>query len=406
MRPHDESRHQTTEVRLGHIGFLAKNGRLVLEIPHQDLTQERVKRKIKDLFLSGTIRSAICGCVQNGPSMYLRVRNGRLEICNLARGGELHSPQCDRFSAFAQIAIDLDRDRWRAHGLDRICAPPPIGRRHAAADTSHDRRPPSRMPVGTRTLGAGLLALIDASELNRFDPGTAPRAWQFVAGRFHDIASAHAAGAKAVQPIVLGLSASSRRLSEVIGRSGRVVVIGHIIGRRYTSSSVELRILGVEGSLRIDLKKWQYALRRATSRCVKSIFSGLPRARGKIIFAADIEKDRKGEIRVGAIGLVATTDTWIPVESSYELDCADRLASAGYKFTKDIYQPTSIPFRPDFRLHLSDGEDFILEVDGLTSEEYLMRKITVHAWLKEHMPNGHAIWRVNRGDRFPILPAP
>lgn len=84
----------------------------------------------------------------------------------------------------------------------------------------------------------------------------------------------------------------------------------------------------------------------------------------------------RGRTAVVAIALMCLTEQWIPVESAYEAQLAQRLVHERRAFNKPLrYDAGREEVFPDFILLDSrDGRQVPMEVFGLTSEAYLARK--------------------------------
>ena len=408
----DQQRQQTLAAQLsrGQIGFFDRSGQLVAAYPALGVRRAEVRKQLDQLHRAGQIRTVICACKPGGVRMYTRLRSNRVEICERARGCEQHAPDCPRHGRFLQRPRDLDRERHRGVGLDRLLAPRPIKRQTPGdglgppPEEARDARP--QITGVHRTLGAGLLALWDAAALNQFDPASPAGTWPRVANRLGAELDQHASRRRKQTAMVVGYDAGELSLAEAIGEEESRVMIGCIRRVRHRATYVEVLLVGLAGPITVDIKRWNHAVQTATSRCVRQMLSARGGASGHVVIAMDVGISDAGTVEVGSIGLMPVSRTWIPVESTHERDTVDRLVSVGYRFAKDIYLPEGWEYRPDFRLHLSDGSEFILEVNGFGTKDYWERKEFVEAWLEESRPGQFAIWRVLRGEPFPTLPPP
>ena len=342
--------------------------------------------------------------------MYLRLRGDIAEVCDNPRGCEQHAANCPRHGRFHQRPRDLDRDRHQETGLDRLLSPRRIKRRPtsdgaiSAPETFRDTRPQTTR--GHRTLGAGLLALWDAAALNQYDPASPAGTWSFVATRLDAELNAHASRRAKQTAMVVGHDTAESCLAGAIGAVRSRVVIGCVRRVRHRATHVEVLLVGMAGPIKVDLKRWNHAVQTATSRCVRQMLSARGGTSGHVVIAMDVRISAAGTVEVGSIGLMPVSRAWIQVESTHERDAANRLVAAGYRLTKDIYLPEGWKYRPDFRLHLGDGSEFVLEVNGLGTPDYQQRKEVVTAWLEKNWPRRYAIWQVKRGEPFPRLPPP
>lgn len=408
----DQQRQQTLAAQLsrGQIGFFDRSGRVVAVHPVIELKLAEVREQLDQLYLAGQIRTVICACKPGGVRMYVRRRSNRTEVCERARGCEQHAPNCPRHGRFLQRPRDLDRERHRGVGLDRLLAPRPI-KRHTPRDglapppeKARDTRP--QITCVHRTLGAGLLALWDAAALNQYDPTSPAGTWSSVATRLGAELDLHASRRGKQTAMVVGYDAGELSLAETNGAKESRVVIGCIRRVRHRDTCVEVLLVGLAWPINIELKRWNRAVQTATSRCVRQMLSARGGASGHVVIAMDVRISAAGTVEVGSIGLMPVSRAWIQVESTHERDAADRLVAAGYRFSKDIYLPEGWDYRPDFRLQLSDGSEFVVEVNGLGTPEYLQRKDVVTNWLEHKRSGRFAIWEVRRGEPFPRLPPP
>ena len=408
----NQQRQQTLAAQLsrGEIGFFDRSGHLLAAYSVMGLKTTEVREQLDQLYLAGQTRTVICACKPGGVRMYVRRRSNRTEVCERARGCEQHAPDCPRHGRFLQRPRDLDRERHRGVGLDRLLAPRPI-KRQTPSDglgppiwTARDIRP--QVTRGHRTLGAGLLALWDAAALNQYDPASPAGTWSSVATRLGAELDLHASHRGKQTAIVVGYDAGELSLAETIGAEESRVVIGCVRRVRHRVDEVEVLLTGLDEPIVINIKRWNHAVQTATSRCVRQMLSARGGLSGHVVIAMDVAVSDAGTVEVGSIGLMPVSRAWIQVESTHERDAASRLVAAGYRFSKDIYLPEGWDYRPDFRLHLSDGGDFVLEVNGLETPEYQQRKGAVAAWLERTLPRRYAIWQVKRGEPFPTLPPP
>lgn len=291
--------------------------------------------------------------------------------------------------------------------MDRLLAARENQKRSASSDDNTPSRPTSSArQSGHRTLGAALLALADVIGLNRHDPRRTNHTWMDVARRAQSELMRYAQMRGKPSAVVIGGAERSRSLTDALEVARATVVIGCVQRVRYREKVIEISLQGMDIPLEICIKKWQQALRGATARCVRQMLQSRNLGAGRVVIAMDVRLGPGGAIEIGAIGLMAVTKDWIPMESSHERDASDRLVAGGYRFTKDIFLPEGWELRPDFRLHLSSGRDFPLEVHGLSTPEYRERKRTTGIWLEQHFPGHHATWDVARGEAFPALPPP
>lgn len=125
----------------------------------------------------------------------------------------------------------------------------------------------------------------------------------------------------------------------------------------------------------------------------------------------DVKQGAKWPIaRVLEIGLMTVSDQWIPFDSSYESTIEARLRGQGRAFEKPLrFDAGTEEVFPDFWL-LDVGAEYPMEVFGMDTPEYLMRKqIKMDHYNRNYGIDGWWFWDANedaKGLRIPALPAP
>lgn len=91
---------------------------------------------------------------------------------------------------------------------------------------------------------------------------------------------------------------------------------------------------------------------------------------------------RKGDYyTIGDIALMRTNKQFIPVDSGYELQVADKLIAENRVFTKPLKLGDE-PYLPDFVLN-DCREKWVLEIFGMNDSEYLVRKAEKLAYYRK-----------------------
>ena len=105
------------------------------------------------------------------------------------------------------------------------------------------------------------------------------------------------------------------------------------------------------------------------------------------------------------LSYVMTTEQYIPVVSSFELEFARHLVEIGHHFLKPIRRTDSSRHLYDFVIFLRTGH-YPVEVNGMEEPEYVADKDETEGDLILFYPNHHAIWWAIRGHGKPTLPEP
>lgn len=116
-----------------------------------------------------------------------------------------------------------------------------------------------------------------------------------------------------------------------------------------------------------------------------------------------VEKTPRGHLRLSTAGIMATTQSWIPIDSGYELTMANALIEANRSFLKPLRYQHSDVVLPDFVLTDTEPRTYI-EVWGIIGREsYERRKREKQDHYKQH---GLQLIEWNVPDPIPELVRP
>ncbi len=193
-----------------------------------------------------------------------------------------------------------------------------------------------------------------------------------------------------------------------------ILVIGSIQGIKETVTGYRIQVDGF-GSQRISLEV-SLKLLDGMSRMFP-VFARLragtlfPGERAIGLFHARIEeraKDKEGWTRLEADAgaFMAITDSWIPVESSYELTFAQFLVEQQRSFVKPLrYDATSDVLFPDFLLTDCGPPLTPVEVWGRDDANYEARRLVKIEQYKEVYPDAPLYeWDATKDETPPALP--
>jgi hypothetical protein len=112
----------------------------------------------------------------------------------------------------------------------------------------------------------------------------------------------------------------------------------------------------------------------------------------------------KGWTVVG-VAIQGLSDTFIPVESSYEKQVADLLVAQDRVFEKPLRYDTDLDeVFPDFLLLDTDIPLYPMEVFGRTDEKYEKRAVEKQNYYRQHFENNWWCWKASTDTVIPELP--
>lgn len=236
-------------------------------------------------------------------------------------------------------------------------------------------------------------ALIQKAQLNDWQPQQAERT-------FTAFARALAKAAQTVtlekgQPVVerLVITHRERNLehSQAINLAGlqtrtanpqqAAIVVGEIMECRNAAK--------VEGSIGLKLKLLNVPLwlPRPVARKATNSFGQLFGEIGKPdrrILAIAVVFHSKTSFVVSDIGLIRTNRQFIPVDSAYELQVADKLIAERREFSKPMKLEDELRYLPDFLLH-DCQVPWVMEVFGMTNDDkYQAHKLEKLQYYRDH----------------------
>ncbi|OAI20648.1 hypothetical protein A1507_22735 [Methylomonas koyamae] len=159
------------------------------------------------------------------------------------------------------------------------------------------------------------------------------------------------------------------------------IVVGEIMACRNSAK--------VEGSLGLKLKLLNVPLwlpRPVARKAINSfgqLFGEIGKPDRRILAIAVVFRDKTSFV-VSDIGLIRTNRQFIPVDSSYELQVADKLIAERREFSKSLKLDDELRYLPDFLLH-DCQVPWVLEVFGITNDDkYQVHKLEKLQYYREH----------------------
>ena len=195
-------------------------------------------------------------------------------------------------------------------------------------------------------------------------------------------------------------------ISRTLSRKTRLLVVAQLAAFKpeQQDNPDTLSIANFKGIPRMFLGRgvWERACDRFP-RAVSSWRSG-----GFVTVIAYIEPvDNKSYWRATDLALMQVTKQFIPVDSSYEAQVADKLVEEGRAFEKPLrYDADKDVVFPDFILK-DQSLDVPLEVFGRADEAYAARKAAkTRHYQTAYGPGGWWYWNAAAGGAMPAFPRP
>jgi hypothetical protein len=159
------------------------------------------------------------------------------------------------------------------------------------------------------------------------------------------------------------------------------IVVGEIMECRNSTK--------VEGSLGLKLKLLNVPLwltppvaRKATNS-FGQLLDEIGKPDRRILAIATVFRS-KTSFTVSDIGLIRTNRQFIPVDSSYELQVADKLIAEQRRFSKPLKLEGELRYLPDFLLH-DCQVPWVMEVFGITNDDqYQAHKLEKLQYYRDH----------------------
>ncbi len=179
---------------------------------------------------------------------------------------------------------------------------------------------------------------------------------------------------------------NSGRVAQAIARKSRMLVIAPLATfspERELSISKKLAISGFHGIPPLFMQNTMWST--VTRRFVNATAAW--RSGHRVVAIAQVEPKlgtRGAVANVVDMALMAVTENWIPVDSSYERIIANRLSEQGRAFSKPLrFEADNDVVFPDFIL-LDTPAEVPMEVFGRTDEAYEARKAEKDAYYRTH----------------------
>lgn len=323
---------------------------------------------------------ASCLCRAAGPALRLviRRRDGLFHLAGWPLDGDAHSEFC---------FFHKTPQKWSGRGLyangafkDRDDGSIDIKTKFPLKVRTGERSPraahaPPHAALKERPKAVGLLGLLhdlwEGASLNRWSTGWS-RNWSRCRWQLTQIerrvdgvplldclhiVQAWEQDRKA--QIESAMAAFRARLVEAHGFRHRGFVLGEL--KQYSPT---------KHGFRIDLRHQNTAyfaskeLVEATEKSARAVMAARQNPDARTIVMMLIEQTDSGNLRVVDIALMLTTRTYIPCESSFELQMADALVAAGRSFTKPLCYDGVAENFPDFRL-VDTQPHTVVEVYGM-----------------------------------------
>ncbi|ADD45057.1 conserved hypothetical protein [Stackebrandtia nassauensis DSM 44728] len=151
-------------------------------------------------------------------------------------------------------------------------------------------------------------------------------------------------------------------------RSRLGIVLGEFKDAAATSRGYRIRLRNFRKPIFVTRKLWDTLTMR-----FQSAFTSQMTAQGRQVGLWVVDKATRGYLRLSTAGIMATTQSWIPVDSGYELTMANALADANRSFLKPLrYQHCDVVL-PDFVITDTNPRTYI-EVWGIVGRESYERR--------------------------------
>lgn len=356
-----------------------------------------------------------CGCREHHQvPLYGRIRHGRRELCTTGLPWT-HEWDCGNWAEESPTPPSRPLTRVsQSEGAQLLLSVQPLTEAIAKGMARGAARPSAKRDArrGPNTLASTLLYLIDATGLNQFDARKQRPDWTDAAACFGATINA------------LNTADTSGEPPRVVAR-GRLLplmdippydpdsctptkplrLLANITSVRHAGEITFVTVEGFHHEIEIRTTRWQYAMRRSTSRHTRRAVNALGGvgSQARVLAFFDVTRTADHDVVAHRAGICITSLDFIPVESSYELKAAHALAELGVSFIKDIYVPEGYGHRYDFRLFLEDGI-LILEVYGMDTKDYLDGKAPAENELVRKHLGRYLIWRAYGGLQMPRIP--
>jgi hypothetical protein len=159
------------------------------------------------------------------------------------------------------------------------------------------------------------------------------------------------------------------------------IVVGEIMACRYSTK--------IEGSLGLKLKLLNVplwlppSLAKKTTNSFGQLFDEIGKPDRRILAIAAVFRNKTSFVG-SDIGLIRTNRQFIPVDSSYELQVADKLIAEQRRFSKPLKLEGELRYLPDFLLH-DCQVPWVMEVFGITNDDqYQAHKLEKLQYYRDH----------------------
>lgn len=361
---------------------------------------------------------AVCLCrADEVVRLVIRCRAERYHLATWPAGGHQHAPGCSWYRSPASMsgsAAYSDAIRTTEDGTSiRLSIPLSI----KGASTPAEAPLPARAavdPGGTARRSVGMLAMLhwlwEVAQLNVWHPQGPQRTWEGCRAQLAEHTRDCLINKLPLEQTMWIVPPFSRDRADAVytdwerylGRLGgaggvrrRGLVLGEIRDVEPTKYGMSIRLA--------HHRKPLYATTQLMERARRSFPAAFSQQAGqpgrRQVVLCLIERSPRGHAAVVQLAAMLTTSTYIPADSSYEVEMADALAAAGRAFVKPLHFDGGDVF-PDFVLVDEEPETYV-EVWGVRGRElYEVRKRAKQAIYRE---SGRPLIEWSVGDPMPPL---
>lgn len=377
--------------------------------------KETLKRltTYSELIKDSTIR---CLCNPENPCLlYLREYDSHYSLAKHPGTKDQHCPHCG-FALFGLPANPNGRGLTFADVASKdvstksLLATPTSSHRQKVGNTGKKRKPSGGKRTLKASVGTGvLLSMIQTSGLNVHLASQGAPTWHEAAARLVRAAEITTDdGAYLRANLVVAGYDNEIEVRQRLADKSPLLVVGRLISQERHSGKRQRSLYfdGWEQAVIATDSSVSYGSDHSTYRGAKGVMNSLGESGNpETIVILVVRLNEDGELVGTKLSYVMTTEQYIPVVSSFELEFARHLVKIGHHFLKPIRRTDSSRHLYDFVIFLRTGH-YPVEVNGMEEPEYVADKDETEDDLILCYPNHHAIWWAIRGEKKPVLPEP
>ena len=308
--------------------------------------------------------------------------SGRYTLAIAKNSGSAHEAGLCDYYANAHHGSNVERRFVQAIRVDdeghaKVTLARPLTRRLAGAGrlpNPHPRRAGgggTGIARGTTSLYATLKYMWEVTRLNTWHPATATRTEMSVSRRIYMAAKGITIGKIAVNTVLISEGHGFDRHARagllrtrfaVAGKTQALLLFGEIPSQ---PGALFDRLSALAARCGISIADSEGACAAAESSFARQV----QYRRGRLIVLASGFKSARDTIDLQEIGILACSDPYIPIDSLYELNVADRLVAEARSFIKPVRDDGGAVV-PDFIL-TDTAVEVEMEVFGRTDPDYL-----------------------------------